>query len=396
MHTTIDIIWLLLCSGMVFLMQAGFLCLEAGLTRTKNAINVALKNITDFGISSLIYWAGGFALMFGESYAGLVGSSYFFPSHFSSWEWSFFVFQLVFCATATTIISGAVAERMYFGSYLIVAVITSCFIYPVFGHWAWGGVIGGGKGWLYAAGYRDFAGSSVVHALGGWVALGVLLVIGPRKGRFSSQGKKVDIAASNLPLAMLGVLILWFGWLGFNGGAEFALKKNIPLIIINTILAGSAGMIGALCAGWIRYGYSNVKLIMNGALAGLVAITASSNAVSPLDSLIIGVVGGIVMMLFELLLEWLRIDDAVGAVSVHGAAGVWGVIAVAFFAAPDILNTGLTRLGQLKIQALGAAVSFIFAFGVSYLFFSLINLLFPLRVKPEEEEKGLNLSEHHI
>ena len=397
---SLDILWLLLCAGMVFMMQAGFLCLEAGLTRAKNSINVAIKNLTDFSIAVILYWAFGFALMFGTSNGGFIGTNHFFVGYkgdISSWSAAFFLFQLMFCGTAVTIISGAVAERTKFGAYLIVALIVAAFIYPVFGHWAWGGAYDGGlDGWLARQGFIDFAGSTVVHSVGGWVALAILLVVGPRKGRFPENQAPQRIAGNNLPLSMLGILFLWFGWIGFNGGSTFAMNDNVPMIITNTMLAGGAGAVIGLLMGRLLYEYYVVELVMNGALAGLVAITAASHAVNGLSAVVIGAIGAIVMSIAQRLMERLRIDDAVGAVPVHAVAGVWGTLAVALFANPGTLTPGFSRWEQFQVQLLGVAVCFLFAFGVTYLFLSLINRIFPLRVSPEAEDIGLNIAEHRI
>jgi len=218
--STSDILWVLISAGLVFMMQAGFLCLEAGLTRTKNAINVAMKNLSDFGITVFLYWLFGFALMFGATKGGWIGSTHFFTpvGQGSAWLATFFLFHVMFCGTAVTIISGAVAERIRFSSYLIIAILVAGFVYPVFGHWAWGGAYAGSPGWLSKLGFIDFAGSTVVHSIGGWVALALLFVIGPREGRFPKGQKPRKIPGSNLPQAMLGVLLLWIGWMGFNGG----------------------------------------------------------------------------------------------------------------------------------------------------------------------------------
>ena len=240
--TPLDIAWILISAGFVLLMQAGFMCLESGLTRSKNNINVAIKNIADFGISIVLFWGFGFALMFGASQGGLFGSSHFLTSFRGTGPWlaSFFLFQAMFVGTATTIVSGAVAERMRFGSYLLFAAILSGLIYPLFGHWAWSGALGGSyTGWLAGMGFRDFAGSSVVHSIGGWVALAAVIVIGPRTGRFPKDGPPANIQGSNFPLALLGTLLLWFGWIGFNGGSAMGLSDQVPGIIARTMLAGA-------------------------------------------------------------------------------------------------------------------------------------------------------------
>ncbi|OGW97022.1 MAG: hypothetical protein A2Z81_06510 [Omnitrophica WOR_2 bacterium GWA2_45_18] len=392
--TLLDCLWVVFCAILVFMMQAGFLCLEAGLTRSKNAINVAIKNITDFGISSLLYWAFGFAWMFGQTYRGWIGTSYFFITPDNPWVASFLLFQIMFCGTAVTIISGAVAERMRYRAYILVAVIVAALIYPVFGHWVWGGNLIGARGWLSQLGFIDFAGSSVVHSVGGWASLAVLLVLGPRLGYFPSKDAPRTFPGSHLPLAILGVLLLWFGWIGFNGGSTFELGPAFPGIIVNTVLAGSGGMLTALAVGWIWQGYPKVLFLMNGSLAGLVAITAGCFAVDPLFAIVIGSVGGVVMAAAQHLMDRFRIDDVVGAVPVHAAAGIWGTLAVALFGKPELLATGLSRWEQFQVQCLGVGVCFIFAFGVTFVLTYLINRIFPMRVTLADELQGLNITEH--
>ncbi len=394
--TLIDIFWVLICAGLVFLMQAGFTCLESGLTRSKNSINVAIKNLTDFGISTILFWAFGFALMFGTSAIGWIGSEGFFLSlDEGSWSNTFFLFEIMFCATAVTIVSGATAERLRFKSYIIVSIILAGLIYPIFGHWVWNGIqVGTSSGWLGMMGFVDFAGSTVVHSVGGWVALAALLVIGPRKGRFPPVGAHMKIHGSNLPLSVLGVLLLWIGWFGFNGGSTLALNEQVAGIITNTFLAGASGTMVTLTVGWIIKKQADAELVIFGSLAGLVAITASAHAVSTVNALAIGAIGGIVMLGVNYLLEYLHIDDAVGAVPVHLGAGIWGTLAVAIFGRAELLNTGLNRGEQLLIQAIGIGVCLLWTFGTCYPLFLLINRFLPLRVTKEDERIGLNVSEH--
>ncbi|MFQ5963822.1 MAG: ammonium transporter [Candidatus Scalinduaceae bacterium] len=392
----VDIFWVLICAGLVFLMQAGFTCLESGLTRSKNSINVAIKNITDFGISTILFWAFGFALMFGTSRGAWIGSTGFFlPLDEGTWPTAFFLFEVMFCATAVTIVSGATAERMRFRSYIIISIILSGLIYPIFGHWAWNGSQNGtSSGWLGMLGFVDFAGATVVHSVGGWVALAALLVIGPREGRFPPVGTHIKIHGSNLPLSVLGVLLLWIGWFGFNGGSTLALNDRIAVIITNTFLAGAAGSMVTLAIGWLLRRRADVELLIFGSIAGLVAITATAHAVNAIWAIAIGGIGGIVMLGVEYLLEYFHIDDAVGAVPVHLGAGVWGTLAVAIFGETELLNTGLNRWAQLLTQVTGIATCFLWVFGTSYIFFKIINRFFPLRVTPEDEYIGLNVSEH--
>lgn len=394
----IDTLWVLVCSVLVFTMQAGFACLESGLTRAKNTINVAIKNLTDFGISSLLFWAFGFGLMFGKTSLGIFGSSDFFLSfnhNPSGWFAAFFLFELVFCSTATTIVSGAVAERMRFLAYIAVAAIVSGLIYPVFGHWAWNSLEKNAfTGWLANLGFRDFAGSTVVHSLAGWVSLAAVLIMGPRQGRFSPNQPPRKIHGHDIPVSVLGVFLLWFGWLGFNGGSTLGLSNAVSHILTNTILAGASGMVVTLLIGWSLRRLPNTEFVINGSLAGCVAITASCYYVGTSSSIVIGAAGGIVMLATSWLLERLRIDDAVDAIPVHLGAGAWGTLAVALFGRPELINTGLSRLQQLGAQMLGIAACGLWTFGVSYLIFRILNRFLRLRVTAEEEYIGLNISEH--
>ncbi|MEL6580196.1 MAG: ammonium transporter [Cyanobacteria bacterium J06621_12] len=394
----IDQLWILLCAGLVFLMQAGFMCLESGLTRAKNNINVAVKNIADFGISAALFWTFGYGIMFGVSQAGWFGTSNFFLSaqmgqslemSESGFALSFFLYQVMFCGTATTIISGAVAERLKFSAYVVIIILVSGIIYPLFGHWAWNDA-----GWLKQLGFVDFAGSTVVHALGASVSLATLIIIGSRQGRFDSSGKVNKIQGTNLPFAVLGALLLWVGWLGFNGGSTFALNDQVPGIILNTVIAGVAGMLIAMaCSQW-RYGRIEVEELINGSIAGLVAITACCNLmVTPL-AVIVGATGAVIAQLVSQSLKRWRVDDAVDAVAIHGGAGIWGTLCVALFGQLELINTGLNRMSQVGVQLLGILVLCIWAFGSSWVLLKLLNSFFELRVSAEAEELGLNVSEH--
>jgi ammonium transporter, Amt family len=393
----IDITWLLICSFLVFLMQAGFMCLESGLTRSKNSINVAIKNLTDFAISVMLFWLFGFALMHGTSVNGWIGWTgwCFSPEREDGWRAAYFIFQAMFCATSATIVSGAVAERIRFGGYVLITILVSNLVYPLFGHWAWNlSPIGERCGWLARLGFVDFAGSTVVHSVGGWIALACLLVIGPREGRFSEKGIPQAFTGSNLPLSLLGAFLLWTGWFGFNGGSLLAASPQVTGVIMKTMLSGVAGALTALALSWPLTGLANAKFLINGSLAGLVAITASCHAVSPVGAVCIGGIGGIVMLGGEYLLERFRIDDAVGAVSVHLGAGIWGTLAFALFAGGEFLKPGIGRGLQLLIQLSGVLTCCLTAFGGSLLLLTLINRCYALRVRPEDERRGLNISEH--
>ena len=391
-------LWLIACTFLVFLMQPGFMCLESGLTRTKNSINVAIKNLIDLGIAILVFWSVGYGMIFGESIIGVIGSNRFFlnPNNFSSTEIIFFVFQMMFCSTAATIVSGATAERLKFRAYVIVTILISGFIYPIFGHWVWNGHgMVSTLGWIETWGFVDFAGSTVVHSVGGWVALGVILVIGARTGRFESSGKIRHINGSNLPFSVLGVMLIWLGWLGFNGGSVEALNRGLGVIVLNTMLAGAAGMLCAGFVSWHRSRTNKVEVLINGSLAGLVSITAVCHAVEPVLAISIGSVGGAISILVSYWLRCLRIDDAVDAISVHLGGGIWGTLAVALFGNLEMLNTGLSRSAQLSVQLLGIVICGLWSFGVTWIFFQVLNRLMPLRVSVEDEERGLNISEHY-
>ncbi len=397
LQANLDTFWLLICAILVFLMQAGFMCLESGLSRAKSSINVALKNVTDFGISVATFWAFGFALMYGTSVSGLFGSKFFFFTTKVAGYQSFFVFQAMFVATAATIVSGAVAERLKFFSYVIITFITSGIIYPIVGHWVWSLNFSNPDvktGWLGKLGFIDFAGSSVVHSVGGWVALAVLLIIGNRTGRYQ-KGQKKTFQGSNTPLAALGALILWFGWFGFNGGANGAMDLRIPLILINTFLAGSAGLVLSSIMGIYVMKKPEPMFMITGPIAGLVSITASCAYVEPTQAIIIGAIGGLVSGSGIILLEKIKVDDVVSAIPVHLFAGTWATIAVAIFADLEAMGIENSKLDQLYIQLIGIVSVGSFCFISAFTIFFIINLFFKLRVNKIEEDMGLNISEHN-
>ncbi|MEM8830569.1 MAG: ammonium transporter [Cyanobacteria bacterium P01_G01_bin.19] len=397
----LHVIWVVGCAGLVLMMQPGFMCLESGLTRSKNSINVAIKNLVDLGISICFFWCFGYAIMFGSDWFGLTGISGFFLNFdANSKVAAFFLFQVMFCGTSTTIVSGALAERLKFQGYLIISMLISGLIYPLYGHWVWNGAATGQLyGWLGKMGFVDYAGSSVVHSVGGWVSLAALLVVGSRTGRFISknkqgwQGRKIH--GSNLPFSVLGVMLLWVGWFGFNGGSTFIISEQIPAIIAHTVLGGAAGMISAGLLGWHRIGKVEVETLINGSIAGLVSITAGCNSLSTPLALIVGATGGCLIIFGTNWIEHQGIDDGVDAVALHGLAGAWGTLAVGLFGDLSMLNTGLSRYSQILVQLLGIGVCFVWSFGVTYLILSNLNRFFPLRVTVEEEEVGLNISEHN-
>jgi ammonium transporter, Amt family len=398
MERMIGDMWILVCTGLVFFMQPGFCCLEAGTVRAKNNINVALKNITDFLIATFCFYLLGYSLMFGTSaLGGLIGRPNLFLAGAENSDYIPFMYQLVFCGTAATIVSGAVAERLRFLPYILFSTILAFVIYPTFGHWVWNS-----NGWLARIGYHDFAGSSVVHMVGGFTALAGLFVLGPRQGRFDENGKAVDLPSSDVPMVALGTFILYFGWIGFNGGsAPFGEKTG--LIILNTIIGGAFGGLFLLFAGWALKGVTVTSAIMNGVLAGLVAITASADIVSPHAAALIGAAGAFVYYITDQLLLKMKLDDAVGAVPVHGMAGIAGILLVAVFADAShleqvSLQSGMTmgRAQLFLVQGLGAIICILWSFILGLTGWFVIKKITPLRVSPEEERVGLNYSEHQV
>ena len=390
-QTNADYVWTLVAAALVFFMQAGFAMVEAGFTRAKNAINIMMKNLMDFSMGTLAFWAIGFGLMFGASSSGWLGTSGFFLSDFTvggdPWVLAFWMFQVVFAATAATIVSGAMAERTKFSSYMIYSVIICGIIYPVFGGWAWGGLFHGG-GWLEKLGFIDFAGSTVVHSVGGWAALAGAIVLGPRIGKYTKDGKVRPILGHNLPLAALGVFILWLGWFGFNPGSTTAASKDIAMIFVNTNLAAAAGAVLAMFTSWMRIGKPDVGMSLNGALAGLVAITAGCANVTPLSAVIIGAIAGIIVVFAVFFFDKIKVDDPVGAVSVHGINGAWGTLAAGLF------NIGGTSGKIIGVQLLGIGACFVWTFATAFILFKVIDKTVGLRVTPDEEREGLDYTEH--
>lgn len=392
-QTNADYVWTLVAAFLVFFMQAGFAMVEAGLTRCKNTVNILMKNLMDFSVGSIVFWAIGFGLMFGAT-NGLFGTDGFFLSDFAKsgdkWVFAFWMFQVVFAATAATIVSGAMAERTKFVAYLIYSAVVSTIIYPIFGSWAWGSLFHGG-GWLENLGFIDFAGSTVVHSIGGWVALAGAMVLGPRIGKYTADGKPRAIPGHNLTLAALGTFILWFGWFGFNPGSTTAANADTALIAVNTNLAAAAGAIAAMFTAWIIFKKPEATMTFNGALAGLVAITSPCANVSSLSSIIIGLGAGILVVLSVLFFEKVaKIDDPVGAISVHGVCGAFGTISAGLF---DINGFSWSVVG---VQVLGVVTAFAWSFGLGFILFKIIQKTIGLRVTKEEEMEGLDIGEHGL
>ncbi len=390
-QTHANYMWTLVAASLVFFMQAGFALVETGFTRAKNLINIMMKNLMDFCMGSIAYWAIGFGLMFGASKWGLFGTTGFFLSDFKPdgdpWILAFWMFQVVFAATAATIVSGAMAERTKFVGYLIYSVVISAFIYPVIGSWAWGSLFNG-SGWLEKFGFIDFAGSTVVHSTGGWAALAGAIVLGPRLGKYTKDGQIKPILGHNIGFAALGVFILWLGWFGFNPGSTTTADKSIAMIFVNTNLAAAAGAISAMFVSWIRFGKPEVGMTLNGTLAGLVGITAGCANVSPSSSIVIGLIAGAIVVFSVIFFDRIRVDDPVGAVSVHGMCGAWGTLAAGLF------NMEGVTLKIVGVQLMGIAADFLWVFPTAFVLFKIIDKTIGLRVSKEEEILGLDLTEH--
>lgn len=397
LQTNLNIVWTCIAAFLVFFMQAGFALVETGFTRAKNAVNILMKNLMDFAVGSLVFFLVGFGLMFGAT-NGLFGTTLFGLKGVemgTSWEWTFLIFQTVFAATAATIVSGAMAERTKFGAYLIYSGVISLVIYPVFGSWVWGNLLlTDNYSWLAARGFHDFAGSTVVHSIGGWLALAGAIVVGPRLGKYTKEGKPNAILGHSMPLATLGVFILWFGWFGFNPGSTTAGNGSIGYIAVTTNLAAAAGAVMALVTAWTVLKKPDISMTLNGALAGLVAITAPCDGVSPLGAIAIGAVAGVLVVLSVMFIDYvLKVDDPVGAVSVHAVNGLWGTLSFGLFSTTSGLFYG-HGFKQLGVQLLGAGTAFVWAFGLGLVLFFALKKTVGLRASTEEQIKGLDIGEH--
>lgn len=400
MYSSVDTIWVLLAAVLVFFMQAGFAMVETGFTRAKNAGNIVMKNLMDFSLGTIVFWLVGFGLMFGADINGIVGTPDFFVMNdygvkdgYTSY--AYLIFQTVFCATAATIVSGAMAERTKFIAYCIYSLVISAFIYPVSGHWIWGG------GWLSTMGFHDFAGSTTVHMVGGIAAFVGAKMLGPRIGKYDANGKATAIPGHSLTLGALGVFILWFGWFGFNGGSTVSATGDKILVSMSTIfvttnLAAAAASTATMILTWLRYGKPDVSMTLNGVLAGLVAITAGCDVVSPVGAFFIGTIAGIaVVFVIEFIDQTLKIDDPVGAIGVHGFCGALGTILTGVFA----LEGGLLYSGSadmLITQLIGVASVAAWVFITIGIVFTLIDKTIGLRVSEAEEITGLDLEEHGL
>ncbi len=405
LQTNINVVWTCVAAFLVFFMQAGFAMVETGFTRAKNAVNILMKNLMDFSVGTIAFFLLGFGLMFGAT-NGLFGTTDFAIKNVlgdgAHWNYTFLIFQTVFAGTAATIVSGAMAGRTKFKGYLVYSVFICAFIYPIFGSWAWGSLLNG-NGWLEKLGFCDFAGSSVVHSVGGWLGLAGAIMLGPRLGKYGPDKRSKALLGHNIPLAALGVFILWFGWFGFNPGSTTVGNGEIGRVAVTTNLAAAAGAIMAMLVSWAISKKPDASMSLNGALAGLVAITAPCYTVTPMGALVIGSIAGALVVLSVLFIdEVLKVDDPVGAVSVHGVCGLWGTLACGLLNAEGVLATGESSTGlfygggfkQLGVQLVGAGACFAWAFGLGLVLFYAIKKTVGLRVTSEEELKGLDIGEH--
>ncbi len=405
--TSLDTVWVLIAAALVFFMQAGFFFLEGGLTRAKNVSNAMLKGAMDFCLGALVFWMIGFAFMFGFDRGGFIGSSGFF-SNLASPDWNglplyaFLLFQIAFAGAAATILAGGIAERFKFSSYCVATILITGVIYPVVGHWIWAE-----GGWLYELGMLDFAGSTVVHTVGGICALIGAWMVGARAGKYNPDGTPNAIPGHNIPMAALGTFILWLGWYGFNPGSTLAASPAIATIAMTTTLAASAGGAVAMFLTWIRYGKPDVSMSFNGTLAGLVAVTAGCAYVSMVSAVIIGIVAGILVVFsVEFIDRRLRVDDPVGAISVHAVNGIWGTIAVGLFAQASFGEAngvaavnGLFFGGgvaQLAKQLLGVVSVVSWVAVTAFIMFFALKKTIGIRVDEEGQKVGMDITEHNL
>jgi ammonium transporter, Amt family len=380
----LNTVWVVVAGALVFLMQAGFALLESGMSRAKNAVNVMMKNYMDLCVGSLLFWLIGYGLMFGSNPTGWIGTDLFGLAKAPDWDFNLLFFQIMFAATAATIVSGAMAERTNYLAYLIGTCGITAIIYPVFGSWAWND-----HGWLKEMGFIDFAGSTVVHSVGGWCALAAIMLLGPRLGRFGSKGEVRNIPGHNLGYVAIGGFLLWFGWFGFNGGSTLEASTSLGHILLNTHLAGAAGAVGALLISLLLRQPALMTNGVNGSIAGLVAITAGCASMDVPYAALTGLIGGALSVLGAKLIEKMRLDDVVGAVAVHGFCGAWGTLAAGLFLAGNMFDPH-----QITVQLIGIGAAFLWVFLSAFVMYWLISKTVGLRVTTMHEQRGLDITEH--
>lgn len=389
LQRAMDTVWVVTAGALVFFMQAGFALLESGMSRAKNAVNVVMKNYMDVCLGSIAFWLVGYGLMFGDNPTGWFGQSHFLLGNAEHEDYSLLFFQTMFAATAVTIASGAMAERTRYQAYLIGAIVICALIYPVYGSWVWGSLYNG-SGWLADLGFIDFAGSTVVHSIGGWVALAGAIVLGPRLGRVAPDGERRIIPGHNLTQVALGGFILWLGWFGFNAGSTTAAETGIGLIALNTHLAAASGAVGALLTLALMRKPILLTQTVNGSIGGLVGITAGCATMEPVFAIVTGLVAGLVVVTGSRMLDAAGLDDVVGAVSAHGLAGAWGTLAAGAFVTGNLFDPT-----QMAVQVVGILAAFLWAFPLALLMYYLIHRLMGLRASTLDEQRGLDFSEHY-
>ena len=397
-ETNINSLWVLIAAAMVFLMQPGFLCFEVGCVRPNSIVSVAMKNLVDWVMVAALFFLVGFGLMFGTSWGGVIGTDFFLLQGIgvaggTISPFVFFLFQLAFAATAATIVSGAMSERTGFVTYLMASGIVGLFIYPVFGHWGWGNLLlENNETWLTRLGFMDFAGSTVVHSVGGWVALVGVWFLGARLGRYDSEGNLKPVEAFSFPIASLGLFILWFGWWGFNGGSTLAMNGEVGCIIVNTVIAAAAAGMGAFIHSWFVQQKADIhEKFMGGILGGLVAITACCNVVTPISAFFVGLSAAVVHNRgFDFIVKKCKLDDPVGAIPVHLICGIWGTLCVGLVGRAELLAR--PRLEQIGVQLVGIFACMLWTAGASIIMFKVLKATVGLRVSPQEEMAGINIA----
>ncbi len=392
LETSLNTVWIVMAGVLVFFMQTGFAMLESGMVRSKNTVNVVLKNYTDMCFGAIAFWLIGYGLMFGTNTTGFFGTDHFFLGNAENMDYSRLFFHIMIAATAATIVSGALAERARFTAYLVACVFITAIIYPIFGSWAWGGSVYNTdqQGWLKELEFIDFAGATVVHSVGGWSALAGVIVLGPRLGKYDPDGKPRYIAGHNLPLVAMGGFILWIGWFGFNGGMTMNAEASIGKIVLNTHLAGAAGVVGAVIIMVIKKKPILMTNTIYGSLGGLVGVTAGCDLFSPGISVLTGMISGSIVILAVDFMDSKGWDDPIGAVAVHGFCGAWGTLAAGLFYADNMFDGKI-----IIIQFVGIFACFIWTFSTAFLLFKVIDKTMGLRASTIAQQRGLDFAEHY-